>query len=90
MIDEHGHTWYDLTHCRAPTETEVMTGIYEHGKGWRNVQSLTLSRGLWFHPDMSMYVYYQPTHWRPIPGLTDKNKLYAMNIPLPKAEVARG
>lgn len=21
---------------------------------------------LWFFPDMSMYVYYVPTHWRPL------------------------
>lgn len=29
-----------------------------------NVQTLVRKGGLWFFPDMSMYVYYTPTAWR--------------------------
>ena len=42
----------------------------EHGV--RNVCKLILyqrdspSRKLWFTSDMSMYVYYSPTHWKPV------------------------
>lgn len=50
----------------APEGVEVMTKIA--GKaGERNEQSLVRKGKLWFFPDMSMYVYYTPTHWRPIP-----------------------
>lgn len=34
----------------------------EHGE--RNNQLLIRNGRLWFFPDMSMYVYYTPTHWR--------------------------
>ena len=42
---------------------EVETKI-DDGHGVRNVQSLKRQGNLWFYPDMSMYVYYAPTHWR--------------------------
>ena len=53
----------------APLGVEVETKI-EDARGEGNVQSLTAiqrtpeSRVMWFFPDMSMYVYYTPTHWR--------------------------
>lgn len=51
---------------RLPDEkVEVMTKIDDE-KGVRNEQSLTRYSGLWFFPDMSMYIYYNPTHWRPL------------------------
>jgi len=32
----------------------------------RSVQPLKRGAGnLWFTPDGTMYVYYEPTHWRP-------------------------
>lgn len=31
-----------------------------------HVQSLTYKSGLWFFPDMSMYVYYTPQAWRQV------------------------
>jgi hypothetical protein len=34
--------------------------------GDRNVAVLVRKNRLWFFPDMSMYVYYAPTHWRPV------------------------
>ena len=50
----------------APEGEEIMTKIDDKG-GERNKQSLKRQRNLWFFPDMSMYVYYTPTHWMPLP-----------------------
>lgn len=52
----------------APKNEVVMTKI-DDSRGIRNEQALKLHNDLWFYPDDSMYVYYRPTHWRP---LTDK------------------
>lgn len=48
----------------APEDRVVMTKI-DDKDGVRNERTLSLSRGLWWNPDKSMYVYYRPTHWRP-------------------------
>lgn len=50
----------------APEAVEVQTKI-DDARGCRNEQSLTRRGRLWFYPDMSMYVYYTPTHWMPLP-----------------------
>ncbi|QIG68237.1 DUF551 domain-containing protein [Rhizobium phage RHph_Y1_10] len=58
----------------APEGVEVMTKIDdEHGE--RNVQSLVKrtripgeTRPLFWYTDGSMYVYYEPTHWSPLPN----------------------
>lgn len=49
----------------APDRVPVKTIIRDE-KGERNEQTLTRQGNLWFLPDMSMYVYYRPTHWMPI------------------------
>lgn len=53
----------------APEGEAVMTCI-DAGKrgplGERNHQSLVRKGRLWWFPDMSMYVYYAPTHWKPL------------------------
>ncbi|WP_395543412.1 hypothetical protein [Neotabrizicola sp. sgz301269] len=56
----------------APEGVEVMTKI-EDEKGARNEQSLVKvtrepgkTRPLWFFPDLTVYVYYTPTHWKPL------------------------
>jgi hypothetical protein len=50
----------------APNDVTIETKI-DDGHGIRNQQSLKLVGGrLWFYPDGSMYVYYTPTHWRPL------------------------
>lgn len=55
------HEWHEIK--LAPAEEVVETKIDdEHGV--RNVQTLKRSGRLWWYPDMSMYVYYTPTHWR--------------------------
>lgn len=48
----------------APEDVVVQTKIDDE-KGCRNEAPLRRVRRLWFFPDMSMYVYYRPTHWRP-------------------------
>ena len=51
----------ELPQDEIKVETKIDTGMVE-----RNVTKLVRQRNLWFFPDRSMYVYYQPTHWRPI------------------------
>lgn len=48
----------------APEATLVETKIHD-AYGERNVARLRRSGRMWFVPDGSRYVYYQPTHWRP-------------------------
>jgi hypothetical protein len=50
----------------APDLVVLMTKI-DDDKGRRNEQPLKRRGNLWFFPDDSMYVYYQPTHWKPMP-----------------------
>ncbi len=58
----------DWNHCKfvlPPEGMEVLTKIDdEHGP--RNETTLKRQGRLWFFPDMSMYVYYDPTHWKPL------------------------
>jgi len=49
----------------APDDTVVETKIHDV-HGLRNQTTLKKMRGLWWFPDGSMYVYYVPTHWRPV------------------------
>jgi hypothetical protein len=49
----------------APVGVEIMTKIHdEHGE--RNIQALVKRGGLYWTPDDGMYVYYTPTHWKPV------------------------
>ena len=57
--------WQDIE--TAPEGVEVETKIDDEN-GCRNQWSLIRRGKLWFYPDESMYVYYQPTHWRPLPN----------------------
>jgi hypothetical protein len=43
-----------------PVETKI-----DDADGCRNGRVLKRISRLWFYPDDSMYVYYEPTHWRP-------------------------
>lgn len=55
--------WLPITATLPVDKIEVETKI-DDLDGERNVVKLVRQGGLWFFPDMSMYVYYQPTHWR--------------------------
>ena len=47
----------------APIDEVVETKVHDDD-GERNHALLKRQGRLWFFPDMSMYVYYTPTHWR--------------------------
>jgi hypothetical protein len=47
----------------APEGVELLTKI-DDGDGERNVQRLRRRGRMWWLPDGSMYVYYEPTHWQ--------------------------
>ena len=49
----------------APEGVIVNTKIDNRG-GCRNECKLIKQGKLWFYDDMSMYVYYTPTHWSPV------------------------
>lgn len=52
--------WHQIE--SAPEGVEVLTMIDDE-YGPRNEATLTRRGRLWWFPDMSMYVYYRPTHW---------------------------
>jgi len=60
-------TWYEYPKHIPPRNVVVMTKIDDE-KGCRNETQLQQHGTLWFLPDMSMYVYYEPTHWRHLPN----------------------
>lgn len=56
------------TPCKSelpPEHQPVLTAICD-AKGIRNEQVLVRNGRLWFLRDLSMYVYYEPTHWKPL------------------------
>jgi hypothetical protein len=57
--------WIPCSDSLPPEAVPVMTKIDDYA-GVRNQQSLKRMGRLWFFPDGSMYVYYEPTHWRPL------------------------
>ena len=65
-------TWTPCAERLPPRGVVVMTRI-DDVYGVRNVQPLKLDdvpgSNLWFFADGSVYVYYCPTHWRPIEPL---------------------
>jgi hypothetical protein len=57
------NSWQCCSVSLPPPDITVETKI-DDGRGIRNVARLLRHGNLWFFPDMSMYVYYAPTHWR--------------------------
>jgi hypothetical protein len=55
--------WYRVRET-LPLEGRVVETKIDDEKGCRNKQKLIRKGNLWFYTDMSMYVYYVPTHWR--------------------------
>lgn len=53
-------------HDNLSSENIVVETKISDNQGERNVTELFRYKNLWFFPDMSMYVYYSPTHWRKI------------------------
>lgn len=50
-----------------PPIGEVVITKIDDEKGVRNIEALRRTGRLWFMHDGSMYVYYTPTHWKPLP-----------------------
>ena len=67
LAERTGSAWIPVTQEAPPRDVTVETKI-DDGRGVRNQTTLKLHRNLWFFPDMSMYVYYSPTHWRHLPN----------------------
>ena len=57
--------WIRTDESLPPNDLIVETKV-DDKRGQRNVQKLKRLNNLWFFPDGSMYVYYDPTHWRAI------------------------
>ncbi len=51
---------------QLPPDGEVVQTIISDQHDERNEQQLKRQGRLWFFADGSMYVYYTPTHWKPI------------------------
>ena len=49
-----------------PPHNIVVETKIDDGRGVRNISTLRMNKNLWWFPDMSMYVYYSPTHWRKV------------------------
>jgi hypothetical protein len=49
---------------RLPPEGLVVQTRIDDSRGVRNTQELKRRGRLWFVPDGSIYVYYEPTHWK--------------------------
>lgn len=57
---------WTLTRVMLPPEGIVVETMISDECGVRNEGTLKRNGNLFFLPDGSMYVYYTPTHWRPI------------------------
>lgn len=57
------HEWRAAS--TQPEGAVCMTKI-DDAQGVRNECALRKQGNLWFVPDGSMYVYYRPTHYRPL------------------------
>lgn len=54
------------TSFMLPNEGEEVFTKIDDENGCRNITSLVHQGSLWFLPNGSMYVYYSPTHWKPM------------------------
>lgn len=62
-MSERGGEWTHVALALPGDGMIVDTKIHD-GRGVRNETKLKLVGNLWYFPDGSMYVYYNPTHWR--------------------------
>lgn len=49
---------------QLPEEGVIVITKIDDENGVRNIQKLTRKGNMWFLPDLSVYVYYRPTHWK--------------------------
>ena len=55
--------WIRCIDC-LPRDGEVVETKIDDANGCRNVSKLKRKGNLWFVPEVDMYVYYTPTHWK--------------------------
>lgn len=73
--------WYSVKFRLPPDDSVVHTMICDE-KGTRNETKLRFKHNMWFFPDLSMYVYYCPTHWAPcIEGVDEINRIFRLTNP---------
>ena len=51
---------------KLPLPNQAVETKIDDALGLRNVGKLKRVNNLWFLADGSMYVYYTPTHWKPL------------------------
>jgi hypothetical protein len=67
-MSEWKETLFDL-----PPDGELVETKIDNRDGCRNEATLRRRGRLWFTPgENSMYVYYTPTLWRPVPSAEQK------------------
>jgi hypothetical protein len=65
--------WIPCAEGKPPEGVIVETKIDEPVHGCRNIQTLCRYGRLWFVDERkSMYVYYEPTHWRALHQAEEK------------------
>lgn len=60
-------SWIECAKELPADDIVVLTKI-DDADGVRNETTLRRHNGLWWFPDMSMYIYYSPTHWATLEG----------------------
>lgn len=55
--------WNRTNEVNPPENTLLLTKV-DHQNCSKNEQRLIKKGNLWWLEDMSMYVYYTPTHWK--------------------------
>ena len=58
-------TWISCL-IQKPEEGKIVQTCVVSNNGIHNEQPLIRKGNLWFHEDMGMYVYYNPSHWKPL------------------------
>lgn len=66
-MNDDNTEWIKCSDRLPAPDADVETKI-DDGCGVRNEARLRRHSNLWWFTDMSMYVYYSPTHWRPLDG----------------------
>ena len=56
--------WKETSKELPKENTIVETKLEEKDISRKTIVKLARKGNLWFREDMSMYVYYTPTHWR--------------------------
>lgn len=67
-------SWIKTTD-KLPERNVVVETKMDDFEGTSKNRKLKLIGCLWYTPDEGMYVYYSPTHWRPVKDLDEEKIL---------------